>query len=100
MSNENTLYQDRVEWLGANHANQSGKSDKFYEVTVAQVGERFVELRRWGRYGAKGQTKTLTHYSEYSATQSAKAQIEKKRAKGYTRPVDALSRLASVMDDD
>lgn len=96
----NTIFQERVEWLGANHANASGKSDKFYEVTVTHEDGAFVETRRWGRFGAKGQTKAVRHYSEWQALNSARGQLSKKRDKGYTSPVAPLIRLAHVMDED
>lgn len=99
MSETKEIYRDRVEWLGKNHANASGKSDKFYEVTVIAQNGHYIETRRWGKYGAKGQVKVVTHSWETYALRSAKEQIKKKRSKGYTRCVDALTRLASVMDD-
>jgi predicted DNA-binding WGR domain protein len=99
VSETKEIFRDRVEWLGKNHGNASGKSDKFYEIVIVPQNGTYVETRRWGRFGANGQTKVLTHYSEWRAIQSAKGQISKKRAKGYTRCVDALTRLASVMDD-
>jgi len=91
---------ERLEWLGANHANKSSKSDKYYEITIHEEGNFYVETRRWGRFGAKGQTKVLTHYNKWSAFWSANEQLAKKRAKGYTRPVAPLVRLASVLDDE
>lgn len=99
MGETTEIFRERVEWLGKNHANQSGKSDKFYEIVVVEQNGHHIETRRWGKYGAKGQVKVLTHYSEYSALRSAEDQLKKKRAKGYTRCVDALTRLASVMED-
>jgi len=109
MSDQEPIFHQIVEYLGKNHDNASGKSDKFYEVTVTPAGNpdfakvygmgNFVETRRWGKYGAKGQTKVVWHLSEWVALQSAKAQIKAKMSKGYTRPVNALTRLASIMED-
>lgn len=96
----NSIFFERVEWLGPNEANTSRKSDKFYEVEVTVSGAQYVETRRWGRYGAKGQTKVVTHYYKESAVRSAKEQIRAKLDKGYTRPVAPLVRLASVADED
>lgn len=95
------VYQDRVEWLGANFDNASMKSDKFYEIRVYAFpnGRSFYEERRWGKYGTKGQTKTIEHFTEWRAIESAKKQIKAKMKKGYTRPVNALTRLASALED-
>ena len=100
MTEQNHVLHERLEWLGANHDNASGKSDKFYEVTVDHNDLYFTETRRWGRFGAKGQTKVLQHYGEYSALESARKILAKKRDKGYTKPVAPLTRLASVLDDE
>lgn len=100
MSNEGTIFHERVEWLGRNYGNASGKSDKFYEITVAwNGGYTYVETRRWGRYGSKGQTKVLQHSGEYRALDSARSQLSKKRDKGYTDVVAPLTRLASAAED-
>lgn len=96
---ETALFFERLEWLGSNHANKSGQSDKFYEITISKEDGRFVETRRWGRFGAKGQTKVLRHWGEWSALDSARMQLRKKRKKGYTKPVAPLKRLASIMED-
>jgi predicted DNA-binding WGR domain protein len=95
------IFHERLEWLGRNFENKSGKSDKFYEVTITvdADGGKYTETRRWGRFGTKGQTKRLTHYSRYQAVSSARTQLEKKRDKGYTSPVAPLKRLASLVDD-
>ena len=87
------IYMARVEYLG-------GKSDKFYEMSVyADANGGFIEKRRWGRYGAKGQTKIVYHHSEWYATQSAQTQVSAKLNKGYTRPIAPLTRLATAMDN-
>ena len=101
MDEQAPVFQDRVEWLGANYNNASMASDKFYEVRVYAIpnGRTFYEERRWGKYGAKGQTKTVEHFSEWRAVESAKKQIKSKLNKGYTRPINALTRLATAMED-
>jgi len=100
MSEQTTIFHKRLEWLGPNSDNASRKSDKFYEITITTNGGRsFVETRRWGRYGAKGQTKVVQHSYEWSAINSAEQQLAKKRDKGYTAPVAPLKRLASLADD-
>lgn len=101
MSEQRTSeYHARVEWLGPNDANQSRKSDKFYEITVTQEGCAVKEIRRWGKWGTEGQTKVINHYSLWSAVESAKKQLKKKRKKGYRDPVDALTRLAHQIGDE
>ena len=100
MTDTPSIYSARVEWLGANYDNASRKSDKFYEIVVtATANGRFIEKRRWGKYGATGQTKIINHYSEWDALQSARKQIESKVKKGYTKPVAPLTRLATAMED-
>jgi predicted DNA-binding WGR domain protein len=101
MSEQRTILHERLEWLGANFENKSGKSDKFYEITVTTNGGRlFTETRRWGKYGTKGgKPKVIEHYSEWSALDSAQTKLAKQRDKGYTKPVAPLKRLASLMDD-
>jgi predicted DNA-binding WGR domain protein len=98
MSEPQEILYDRVEWLGKNNKVKGNQSDKFYEITVVLQGTTFVETRRWGKYGAKGQTKVLEHYYEYSALQSARNQIKKKMKKGYTKPIGALTRLAQAAE--
>lgn len=94
------IFSERVEWLGSNHSNASGKSNKFYEVVVeTDTQGRFLEQRRWGKYGTRGQTSEIVHWNERQALASARAQIRAKLSKGYTRPVDALTRLAHQLED-
>ena len=97
---DNPIYYDRVEYLGPNSKNDSRSSDKFYEVTVVSqhTGQLWKETRCWGKYGAKGQTKVITHHWEYNALWSAKEQIRKKRSKGYTDPIGGLTRLAQAAE--
>jgi len=101
MSEKKILLNERLEWLGANHANKSSRSDKFYQIEISWNGGRvYTETRRWGRYGTKGQSKVIEHHYEWSAFDSARSQLRKKAAKGYTKEVAPLQRLASVMEDD
>lgn len=97
--NEGQIFYERLEYLGRNDANQSRKSDKFYEVEVLWNGGHYIEVRRWGRYGTKGQTKEIRHWTEYLAIDSAMKQLGKKREKGYTDAVAPLRRLASTIED-
>jgi len=95
----NPIFSERLEWFGSNGANKSGKSNKFYLVEIFPDGNKFNEVRRWGRFGAKGRTKTLVHWSEMAALDSAQEQLAKKRKKGYTSPVAPLKRLAAALED-
>jgi len=57
----------RLEFVGTNHDNASGKSRKFYQAEV--WGKTFV--RRWGRIGTAGQTMRQTFATKYEATSAA-----------------------------
>jgi predicted DNA-binding WGR domain protein len=98
---QSPLFFERVEYLGANHDNHSGQSDKFYEIRVdtTNTGE-YVETRKWGKFGANGQTKAIRHYSAAMAIRSAKKQLKKKAKKGYTKPIGGLHRLATAAEDE
>jgi len=99
MSEEKIIFQERLEFLGSNYKNASGRSDKFYECFVTVYRGRCIVQRRWGRFGAKGQSKEERYYSEYTALEKARELLAKKREKGYTSPVAPLKRIASVLDD-
>jgi predicted DNA-binding WGR domain protein len=96
------LFHQRLEYLGANHDNQGGQSDKFYEIRVDPDRLRggYAETRKWGKFGANGQTKVIGHFSAAMAIRSAKNQLKKKAKKGYTKPIGALTRLATVAEDE
>jgi predicted DNA-binding WGR domain protein len=101
VSEQRTLLHERLEWYGANAGNKSGKSDKFWDITVSTNGGNTFTVTRWyGRYGTKGQRKVKEHWSELAALSEARSLIRKKRDKGYTSPVAPLTRLASVADED
>jgi len=74
-------WKRRLEYVGWNYKNTSGKSSKFYEATVSGNTVTF----RWGKIGSKGQSKTHTKGSGVTALVFAKAQIAKKMAKGYKK---------------
>lgn len=97
------VYHRYLEYVGANDENQSGKSDKFWEVAVFQQvdrANRWVVVRRWGRYGKKGQIKVAGPYgTEWSATGEAQAFEAKKRVKGYTREIDVITRLGMRVEE-
>lgn len=62
-----------VEFHGADSANVSGRSDKFYSATATGLGP--VKLA-WGKVGAEGQSSTAT-------LEEALRKINEKLAKGY-----------------
>ena len=85
----------RLEFVGTNHDNASGKSRKFYQAEV--WGKTFV--RRWGRIGTTGQTMRQTFATKYEATSAALKMANEKRAKGYTAEVDIVTLIGSLFDD-
>ena len=99
------VYQTTVEYLGTNSKNKSGKSNKFYEVTIyehrpTQQGKQFSIVSRWGKYGTTGRReKNASFFGLDWAIATANGFINKKRKKGYTDPVNALTRLATAMED-
>lgn len=93
-------YFIHLEFVGANSANVSGKSNKFWQVGVFAVGSRFVAVRRWGKYGTNGQCKAERETSRWSAMNFAEANEQKKRDKGYSKEVDIITRLATLVDED
>ena len=96
MPYQETTFFQRLEMLASNPNNKSGKSDKFYEVSV----DGLIETRRWGRYGTDGQTRILPSCCAKHAIERAKKQIEAKRLKGYTDPVAPLTRLAHAIEEE
>ena len=74
-----TLYQRnedwivRLEYVGSNYANESGRSSKFWSAENEGGQVRI----RWGRIGTSGQStlKTWSYFSE---------KFHEKEAKGYT----------------
>ena len=89
-----------VEFVGANHKNVSGKSNKFWEAAVFKRGSKFIFVRRWGKYGAKGQVKEQEFYSDYAASDALLDVFQKKRAKGYTKEIDIITRLGTLVEGD
>jgi predicted DNA-binding WGR domain protein len=89
-----------LEFVGTNDKNVSGKSNKFWEAAVFARGARFVFVRRWGKYGKKGQLKEQEHYSTWSAQDALLEVKQKKRAKGYTKEIDVITRLGTLVEGD
>ena len=89
-----------VEFVGANDKNVSGKSNKFWEAAVFKKGGVFLMVRRWGKYASKGQVKEQTFYSAYSAENALWDVFYKKRDKGYTKEIDVITRLGSLIEDN
>ena len=91
-----------LEYLGPNEDNASGRSNKFWEVAVLHDAKQGVYLvvRRWGRYGSKGQVKPEKSYSRSAAKRKARGYAKKKREKGYTREVDVITRLGLLTEPE
>jgi predicted DNA-binding WGR domain protein len=89
-----------LEFVGSNDKNVSGKSNKFWEIAVFKYGAQFKVVRRWGKYGAKGQIKEEVCYSKWSAEDTALAHARKKRDKGYTKEIDIITRLGTLVEED
>jgi predicted DNA-binding WGR domain protein len=89
-----------LEYVGSNHKNVSGKSNKFWEVAIFKKGGGYMLVRRWGKYGSKGQLKEEFFSSKWTAENAAEVHADKKRDKGYTKEVDIVARLATLVDED
>lgn len=95
------VYHRYLEFVGPNADNASGKSDKFYEVAVVKRADgKFVVVRRWGKYGTKGQTKEEVCSDKWAAKAKARDLKSKKRAKGYTKEIDVITRLGTLVNGD
>jgi predicted DNA-binding WGR domain protein len=86
----------RLEFVGANGENLSGKSRKFWECIV--VGCTFV--RRWGPIGKTGQTMQEKFPTSYEAKAAALKMANEKRRKGYTNEVDIVTLIGSLFDGE
>jgi len=95
------IYHRYLEYLGPNAENVSGQSDKFWEVAVLRCGDgKFEVVRRWGKYGAKGRIKPEVRRGKSSAISYARRMKNEKRDKGYTREIDVITRMGSLLDDE
>lgn len=86
----------RLEFVGPNPKNLSGKSRKFWQAEV--WGRTFV--RRFGPIGKQGQTMQETFGSSYEAKAAALKMANKKRADGYTNEVDIVTLIGSLFNGD
>ncbi len=101
-------YHAYLEYVGANDKNTSGKSNKFWEVAVfhnpnykePRGGLPFLVVRRWGKYGAKGQIKVEHSWNESAAIHHALKMKAKKREKGYTKEIDVITRLSTLVTEE
>lgn len=93
-------YHVYLEYMGDNEKNLSGKSNKFWECIVVQSqGGGYITVRRWGRYGSKGQSTFRRFFRLGAARDFAREHAAKKRAKGYTREIDVVTRMGAVLED-
>ncbi|MBW2735708.1 MAG: WGR domain-containing protein [Deltaproteobacteria bacterium] len=74
---------------------RDAKSHKFWEITLAGT----EVTTRWGRVGAKGQTKTKSYADEEAAAKDAEKQTRSKTKKGYveTGDDDAVAPLSGYV---
>jgi len=86
----------RLEFIGENADNLSGRSAKFWQAET--YGREFV--RRWGKIGAGGQTMRESFGSSYEAKSAALRMVEEKRKKGYVKEVDIISLIGSLVKDE
>jgi predicted DNA-binding WGR domain protein len=86
----------RLEFVGANEANQSGKSRKFWQAEIYGC----VFVRRWGPIGKTGQTMSERLSSPYEAKAAALKMANEKRRKGYTNEVDIVTLIGSLFDGE
>lgn len=94
------VYHRYLEYLGPNEENKSGHSDKFWEVAIFRHDGRWKVIRRWGRYGKKGQIKAEIRHSRFSAKKHVRELKSKKRDKGYTKEIDVITRMGSLLDEE
>jgi predicted DNA-binding WGR domain protein len=97
---EAPLYRRYLEYVGVNYKNKSGKSDKFWEVAVFKRDSAYVVVRRWGKYGKKGQVKEGRCWSKHAAKRKARELKHKKREEGYTKEIDVITRLGMKGAED
>lgn len=87
-------WKTRLEFVGENADNKSGRSAKFWQAEV--WGNVFI--RRWGKIGANGQTKSESFESSREATKAALKMCEEKKRGGYTLEVDIISLIGKLGD--
>ena len=94
------VYHRYLEFLGPNRDNKSGQSNKFWEVAVFKHDGRWRVVRRWGKYGKKGQSKVQKTYNKHAAIKHAREMKHKKRDEGYEHEIDVITRMGSLLDDE
>lgn len=90
----NPDFKLRLEFVGDNPENQSGKSRKFWQAEV--YGTHFV--RRWGRIDTQGQTMAEVFPTPDAARRAATKMAEEKRRKGYKLEVDIITLIGQLAD--
>jgi len=99
------VFHKYLELVGPNPKNVSGKSDKFWEVAVFPRETRhgvtahdvYDVVMRYGRHGAKGRVIADEGWTKDGAIRAAKVKAQKKRDKGYTKEIDAITRLGNLV---
>ncbi len=82
--------------LGIHYLERQGVSRRlFYEVRVAQEGDEWIVLRRWGYVGCHGWRVRHEHPEQSDAAQEVQAVLTRRRREGYVvQPLDLDGRPA------
>lgn len=91
-------FKMRLEYVGPNEKNISGRSSKFWECAVWRINGVARLVRRWGKIGTYGQTKRELHDDITAACREAVHLMKQKQKKGYTLEVepDIVTLLAAL----
>jgi predicted DNA-binding WGR domain protein len=93
----------RLEYVGPNEANASGRSSKFWQAEVYRSNGGAVFVRRWGKilaWGDEDRQPKRERYPTIAAAQCAALKmVEKKRKKGYTLEVDVVTLIGMLAEE-
>lgn len=90
-----------LEYVGPNDSNVSKKSNKFWEGAVFERDNQFVFVYRFGAYGKRGRVEEKVFPSRYAAKRAWRTKRDEKRdKKGYTKEIDVVTRLSTLIEDE
>jgi len=89
-----------LEFVGANAANVSGRSNKFWEGAFFERSGEFIFVVRYGPYGKRGTIKEKLYHSRKAARQVFEKKRSEKWDKGYQREVDVVTRLGILVEEE
>jgi len=97
-------FKIRLEFVGPNENNASGKSSKYWQAeTYERSNGRGIFVRRWGKILSWGDEYRAPMREEFStvaeARRAAMKMVEKKRKKGYTLEVDVVTLIGLLAED-